>query len=317
MITQAFSQRPLLLFCLLSLTLGARVLWGEDTPSASSAKIQVAVTVHPLAAIVTELVGDRATVLRLLPPSASPHTYSPRPADVAAAEKAAVLFYVGDALDGWASRFPAARRVAVFPMVPRDAMPEGGLPNLDTGHDHEHEHADDDGTHAGLDPHFWMDPLLVKAALPGIVAVLKEIDPEGADTYDANAERFQATLDGIDAEAERLLAPFAGRAVVLFHPSMNYLLHRHGLRVVATVEPFPGKAPNARYVRDLSELVRREGVLTLYTEPQLNRRSAEVVAEAAGVGLAELDPNGGIAGRRTYAELILYNCRTLNETLNP
>ena len=43
----------------------------------------------------------------------------------------------------------------------------------------------------------------------------------------------------------------------------------------------------------------------------MNAHLAEVVAEAAGLPLFELDPNGGTQGRMTYSELVLFNARTL------
>jgi len=51
------------------------------------------------------------------------------------------------------------------------------------------------------------------------------------------------------------------------------------------------------------------------TEPQLARRPAEVVAEAAGVRCYEMDPLGGVPGRETYSELLRYNARVLVEAL--
>ncbi|MBI3735894.1 hypothetical protein HY256_05215, partial [Candidatus Sumerlaeota bacterium] len=42
---------------------------------------------------------------------------------------------------------------------------------------------------------------------------------------------------------------------------------------------------------------------------------AEALAEAAGAKIAELDPNGGMEGRRAYSDLILYNANSLAEAL--
>jgi zinc transport system substrate-binding protein len=276
--------------------LGAPLLGG---PVAALGAPRYVATIQPLAAILREVAGGRAEVTALVPPGASPHTYEPRPSDVVHAESATALFHVSPLLDAWAARLPAPRRVEVLALVP----PAHRLPLADPPSD------------GAIDPHFWTDPLTVKALLPGLRRTLCALDPPGCRTYSAGARRFRAALERLDAEVAALLAPVRGRAVVLFHPSFRYLLVRYGLVMAASLEPSPGKEPTPRYVVDVVRAVKRLGVRSVFTEPQLPPRPAEVVAEEAGVALHVLDPNGGVAGRETYADLIRYNARVLREAL--
>lgn len=52
-----------------------------------------------------------------------------------------------------------------------------------------------------------------------------------------------------------------------------------------------------------------------HQEVQLSRRPAEVLAAEANVALYELDPKGGVAGRDTYEQLLLFNAAVLAEAL--
>jgi zinc transport system substrate-binding protein len=263
------------------------------------------VTVAPLAMIVSEIAGDRAAVHILLQPGVSPHTYEPRPSDIRTAERALALFYVDETLDGWAVRLPGANKVAVFPLVP-ETMRLRWVSEHDESDEHEH---------GADDPHFWGDPQTVKAVLPGLVEKLSALDPDGAAGYSERAKRFGASLDELDAEMRELMAPVKGEPVVLFHSSWNYFLQRYGLVQAAVVEASPGKEATAQHIAGLADMIKREGIKAVFTEPQLARRPAEVVGEAGGVPVFEIDPLGGVPGKMSYEELIRSNAKGLNEAL--
>jgi ABC-type Zn uptake system ZnuABC Zn-binding protein ZnuA len=265
-------------------------------------------TINPLRAILAEIAGDRGEVTALLTPGASPHTYEPRPSDAIAAESALALFYAADDIDAWAAKLPTKERIALFSFVP-EAM---RVPYDEAGHagedDHHHEQGSDNG-------HFWSDPVVVKAILPELVNRLSALDPEGAETYKRNAARFSEDLDKLDGEMKTAFAGLGDRPVFMFHPSWTYFMKRYGLRVAGMIEPFPGKEPTPKFLKALIDSAKRQNVRAVFTEPQLPRRPAEVIAEACGLPLHELDPNGGVEGRRTYRELIEYNAAMLKQAL--
>lgn len=275
-------------------------------------------TVPPLGMILTELARDRADVKVLLAGGASPHTYEPRPSDARLAASAHALFYVSEGLDAWAAKLQAKQRVEVLEFVPEALLLPGEIAAEEHAmHDHaDHGHADHGHhDHGEFDPHVWSDPALVKAMLPKLAEALEKADPEGGATYRKNATSFAARLDALDAELAATLAPLNGRPVILFHLSLQYLLHHYGLKLAAVMEPSPGKEASPKYIRDVIETAQHFGVKVIFSEPQLPRRPAEAIAQAAGVTLAELDPYGGLPGRETYDALLRYNADTLRKAL--
>jgi len=268
------------------------------SPGASPPPAIVA-TIAPLAFILRGIAGTEVAVRTLLDPGASPHTYEPRPSDVRAAQSAVVVVYVSQGLDAWATALPARRTLAVLDLVP--AAERRPLPVSQDG--------------SAVDPHFWTDPLTVAAMIPALVDALVSLDPDHAATFRANASRFAERLGALHAEAAAVLRPLAGSRVVLFHPSFGYLLARHGIVIAAVVEEFPGKEPTARDIQELGRTARQTGATVVFTEPQLPRRPAEVLAELAGLRVAELDPLGGGPGRDTYEDLTRHNVRVLAENL--
>ncbi len=292
----------------LGVTVAALVGLAAACQPREAAPREYVATIAPLAQIISEIVGDRAAVHTLLQPGTSPHTYEPRPSDIRATEQALAVFFVDESLDGWAARLPGTTKVGALALVPESLRLSFGAED-ESSDEHGHEHGAED-------PHFWADPLAVKAMLPKLVKRLSELDPEGVTAYTENAERFAAELDKLNGDLETQMVPLAGAPVVQFHPSWNYFLHRYGLKPVALIESSPGKEATAQHIGKLAETIKSEGIKAVFTEPQLARRPAEVVAEAGGVPVFEIDPLGGVPGKMTYDELIRSNATVLFEALH-
>lgn len=279
-------------------------------PAAESVAIRYTASIPPLAAILRELCAGRAEVGILLPPGASPHTYQPTPSAVKALGKAAALFYVGSNLDKeWIGKLPVGKKVEVLPLLPV-AFQLPAPQHHDAREAHGHGHAE-----GGVDPHFWTDPLAVQAMLPGLLQALVGLDPEGRAIYQENSAQFGQRLQALDHELQAMLQPIRSAPILMFHPAFQYLIHRYHLTLGGLIEPFPGREPSPKYLHDLLQQVKSLGVRAVFSEPQLPKRPAQMVAESAKLEVYELDPEGGREGRQTYGELLRYNARVLLQAL--
>lgn len=266
--------------------------------AAAPAKPLIAVSIAPLKAIVQPLMPE-ADIHVLTPRGASPHTHEPRPSDAAKAAEALAVLYVADGLDGWVAKLDARRRVPVFDMVP---------PEMRRAYPAEDTHGHGDGMQ---DPHFWSDPQVVKATLPALAEQLAELMPQDRAGIEARARDVAAKLDALDAEVAELLAPAKGGKVAVFHHAIDYLLARYGIEIVGAVEPSPGQSAGPRTLHQLAEKLKAEGARAIFVEPQLPPQAAQTVAEAAGIPLVEVDPEGGIPGRESYEELLRFNAQAI------
>jgi ABC-type Zn uptake system ZnuABC Zn-binding protein ZnuA len=267
--------------------------------SPRSSTITYVASIAPLEMVLQELTLGRAEVKSLLPVGASPHTFEPTPDVVFEASKARALFWVSPGLDQWATSTPLDKKVETLPLIPKEDL----LANLEK----EEE--------APYDPHFWTDPLIVKAMIPALVQELVKIDPEGEAIYKRNAVRFDKQLDQLHIRLAKLLEPVSGRSVLLIHPSFQYLCRRYRLKIAAIIEPFPGKEPTASELNEVLKIVVRSKVKAIFTEPQISNRPAQSIAESAHIKVGTLDPIGGSANVRTYEALILANAKELRNML--
>lgn len=273
---------------------------GPDAPPVAP---RFVATIHPVAAILNEIAQPRATVHVLVSPGASTHAYDLRPSDVRVTQSALAVFYVNDHLDGWIAKTGSDRKIAVFDLIPEAHRLDG------SGHRHSGDESSNDN------PHFWSDPLAVREIVMPLAEALGNADPDGRDLYQENAQKFAFDLDTLHAEIAQMLQPVEGASLIAFHPSWSYFLNRYGIETAAVIEPFPGKEPTPKDIKKIIEVAARLNAKAIFTEPQLPRRPAEVIAEATGLSLYEIDPIGGVEGRMTYRELLLHNAQTISEAL--
>jgi ABC-type Zn uptake system ZnuABC Zn-binding protein ZnuA len=196
----------------------------------------------------------------------------------------------------------------------------------DHGHDdHDHEKREAvgekrHGAHAhdhpeGLDPHVWLS---VPNAIAWVDAIAKELAtaiPPEASAFSANAAAVTTALQALDREIRESCTKLRNKRLVTFHGSFGYFAAEYGLDIVAVIEPFPGKQPSAAYLKEVLGVIRERKPAALFSEPQLDRRPAEVLAAEAGLPLSELDPIGGTSGRESYEALLRFNLAALREAM--
>jgi zinc transport system substrate-binding protein len=274
--------------------------WGGTTP------LPVAASIFPLADVVRQVGGERVRVLTILPPGASEHTFEPTPSQLRQASTARLYVRVGAGLDPWSDKLMAGN------MVRRVTATDGIALLPVTAEEDAADHHQESG---GGDPHVWLDPILVRDhLLPALVKALSELQPTDAPFFRANAERFSRQLTLLDADYRRTIATFSQKEFIAMHSAWGYMAKRYGLRQVAAIEPSPGKEPSPRFLVSIVRLARSHRVTTIFAEPQLSAKSAQVIAAEINGQVLLLDPIGGegVAGRDGYIPLMRYNLQVMS-----
>jgi zinc/manganese transport system substrate-binding protein len=81
----------------------------------------------------------------------------------------------------------------------------------------------------GFNEHVWYDYPTVRRVVAAIASALDEVDPAGAEGYDAATARLDAGLQDLQQRATGLAATASGRGVVITEPVPLYLLQALGL----------------------------------------------------------------------------------------
>lgn len=309
---------------------GALLLAGcasrTDRDAAAKGRIVVVATILPLADWARQVGGDRVYVQVLLPAGTSPHTFDPTPRDMRLISRSKMLLKVGLHMDDWGANLAGAagkegprvvslgeelQKAKLLPDVEHFEAAAEQI-GTDGGHDHSHD-GHDHHHHHGVNPHFWVDPQMAMECVRILRDRLTEADPDGRELFAANADKYLAELSEMDSQIRQKLAPYKGAGFVSFHNAFPYLALRYELKILAVIEEYAGKSPGEKYLRTVAEKLKTLGVKTVFSEPQLNPRLAEVLAKEIGAQVRVLDPYGteGVSGRDTYIGVMQYNAEQL------
>lgn len=279
--------------------------------AAGAAKLQVVTTTTDLAAIAAAVAGEHAEVTAITAGDQDPHFVDAKPSFLVKLQRADLFVQVGLELEiGWAPNLLTnARNARIQPGGPGFVDASAGIARLQVPGAADRTMGD---IHAYGNPHYWLDPANGHVIAGNIAAGLKRVDAAHAADYEARLAAFGARLDEALARWRLQAAPLAGLPVVAYHNAYPYLEQRFGFRVTAFVEPKPGIPPSGRYIAELVEAMKRDGVKVILTAPFYDQRTARLVAEQTGATIVTLAPSvGGVAGTDDYIALFDTNLRRL------
>jgi manganese/iron transport system substrate-binding protein len=286
------------------LTLGLCVACADDDANGASSSVSAVATTTQLADFVDNIGGDSVRVEQLLDADVDPHDYEPVPSDAESIAESDIVFRAGFDLDQWLDELienAGGSRSVVDTSV--------GVQTL--------------SLEGETDPHTWLDPSNVLVIVDNIVAGLSEVDPENAEVYVANAERYKSEVMEMDSEVEAIFSACEPSELKLVtnHDSLNYLADRYGLTVVGAVIPSleTTAEPSAEDLAELIELIEEEDVQAIFSESSLNTEIEEQVAEESGATVVAdlytdtLGPED--SGAATYIDMMIHNAETIVEGL--
>lgn len=277
-----------------------------STDDASGSGPRVVASFYPLAFVAEQVGGTTVDVDNLTSPGVEPHDLELKPKQVGAVQDAELVVYekhfqsaVDEAVDQ-ADRtsegtLDVAKLVALLP------GPKGA-------EEQEHEDAED--------PHIWLDPVNMVAVTEAVGAKLSEIDPANAAAYRTNAAALTAKLEALDESFSTDLDQCRTKKIVTSHAAFGYLAKRYGLEQVAIAGIDPSNEPTSAQLADITELVRRDRITTIFTEELVSPAIATTVAQETGAKTATLDPIEGLSDEtadENYLTLMAKNLAVLSK----
>jgi len=277
---------------------------GATAAATAKAPLVLAATIFPAADIARHIAGPGLRVIQILPAGASPHTFDLTPGQVRELQSARIIFKIGgvdDWIDSVAESLPRATIVTLHKGVA-----------LKPSREHGHSHSGGEATgHDEFDPHYWLSAANGVVMAGNIAAALSAADPARAALYEKNyrayARELQAVHDGIKKE----LSSLKRNKMIVFHDGWRYFAAAYGLEITAVFQASPGREPTPRDMQELYAQVRRFGIHTVFSEPQLPTASLEPLLQDLGLRLVVLDPLGGTVAGESYAGLLRRNARAV------
>jgi len=269
---------------------------------AQAAPLPVVTSISPLADLIGNVGGDRVQVTALVPVGGDPHDFDPSPEDVITVANARVFFVNGLGQERFLEGLLESARPADLRVV---TLSEAITP-LRSG----------EGPEAPPNPHAWLSVANAMAYVERIRDTLKEVDPEGAATYEANAARYLAELTALDEEIKAMVGtiPPEQRYLVTFHDAWPYFCERYGLTCVALVGATEEAQPSALEFAAVVDLVRAHGIKAVFGEEGFSDRLVEPLARDTGARFVAgllADTLGAGEDANSYAKMMRRNAERI------
>ena len=257
--------------------------------SDSKKKVTVTAAFFPLAAAVAQVGGSLVKVTNLTPAGVEPHDIELNTQQAESVLDADLAVVVGNGFQ------PAVEDIA----ADRDGPTLNVLKALPIN---AGDKKVEEGDATALDPHVWLDPVLYQSVVDAIASALSKVDPDHAADYTANAVAYNAKLATLNTEYETGLANCSRQLLVTAHEAFGWLTQRYGLTPEGIAGISPDAEPNPQRLADLTDLVEKKGVTTIYTEDLVSPKVARTLArEAGGLKTATLNPLEGLTAKQTKA----------------
>lgn len=270
---------------------------GSQPTVPESERISVVATIYPLAEFARQVGSELVDVQTLTPAGVEPHEFEPTPRAIAGVYEADVFLINGGGVDAWATTVASSAEQAGVQTIEMSTVV---------------------GEEAEIDEHYWLSPARVHMEVEVIRDALMEIDPEHANTYNENAERFISELETLDTEYKIGLASCEIDAIVTSHAAFGYLSHDYGFEQIPITGISPEEEPSAGTLAEIAETAKRQGVTYIFFETLVSPELAETLAEEIGAQTLVLNPLEGLteeemAAGKNYLSIMrenLVNLRT-------
>jgi len=255
-------------------------------------KMKVVTTFYPMYEFSKQIAGDHADVEVLVPAGTEPHDWEPTAKDIAEINKANVFVYNGAGFEAWVDEVlhgVKADSVKVVEATKGVELMEGGDAHEGHGHEHEQKHEGE-----VLDPHIWLDPVLVQQEVKNIADALIAADPAHAEDYKKNRDAYLGKLQELHKEYEAALSNVKSKELVTSHTAFAYLAKRYGLMQEPIGGLSPEQEPSAAEMKDIIQFAKEHDVKTIFFETLASPKVAEAVAREIGAKTAVLNPLEGL-----------------------
>ncbi len=287
-------KRVLVLIVLLAILGFAYLFFGNNNVVPSQHRLIIATTIFPTYDIAKNVLGDKVNLVQILPVGASPHTYEPTVQDQLKLQGVDVLFVVGHGLDDFAVK-----------------LAKSGNSNVQiVSLDKYVVYTEDE-----MDPHYFVSVNGARSIARVIEETMSGLDGGNQQYYQNNAQDYLARLEDLLTNSRRkLLTLSVPLKIVTFHNAFSYFADELGIDIVATLEPFPGKKPTIEYLSNIEDIIKKQGVIAVFSEPQLSGEVVESISKDLGIKIYTLDPLGGYDARNSFIANYKANVDTIIES---
>ena len=252
----------------------------------------IVVSIYPYELLLKQMVEPEIEVRTLIPPNFSPHTYNPSPAELKSLYDADLVFSNGygleiniqTALNALGEKHLSAEQLLQLPQKEEN-------PN----------------------PHIWLSPRLMKKLVSELEEPLQRTFPSYKDSISFHCRELISQFSSLDSLIIQERAQFSHTPIITYHDSFHYFIQDYQLDYLGSIQSSPGQEPTPKELVYLGDLIKANQVKAIFVEPQMDRKSANVLAKEFHLQVIELDPLGRTINAQSLPKLILINWNRMKQ----
>lgn len=257
---------------------------------------EVTVSISAQKYFVEKITANKINVNVMVKPGFSPATYEPKVSQMRKLSNSEIYFSIGVPFENvWLERFKTANKkmliVDTSKGIQKQEIEEHEHHEEESKEEHsnhEKEENHDEHNHSGLDPHIWLDPILVKVQAKNIYEGIVKIDKENESFYKENYEKFITELDDLNIKLKTILEPYENKAFMVFHPSWGYFAKRYNLEQIAI--EVQGKKPKPAQLVELVHEAKKHNIRIVFVSPQFSQHTAKTISNSIKANVAVINP---------------------------
>jgi zinc transport system substrate-binding protein len=301
------------------LLLSAMVLSGcaEAEKNPADSKIKIYVSFYPMYFLASEIAGDKAEVITMVPAGAEPHDWEPTPKTAVELSRADMLIYNGAGMEPWLDKILPNINEKRTKIV--DASQ--GIELLKSSeHSEEEEEAEESHEHGIYDPHIWVSPIRFRQQVQNVYEALLEIDPENSEYYGKRKMELDSRLSDLVKDIWDASKYFKSNVIVVSHEAFGYFANDFSLEQIAIRGINPQEEPSPSKMAELVRKCREKQVKYVFFEKLTSPKLSEALAREVGAGTLVLNDAAGLSEEdiksgKDYITVMYENLKNLKKTL--
>ena len=248
----------------------------NETPDETDRRLMVVSTVSPITSLVENIGGSKIRLQGIVPEGVNSHSFEPAPSVATVISSADLIVLNGLFLEQPTLEMAEANKKAgavLLALGDRAITPDEWVFDFSFPESDGHPN-----------PHLWTNPILALKFAELIRDELTALDPQNADYYSRNYDRFSLRIEDLDMRIKAAVAtiPPENRKLLTYHDSFPFFGPRYGLEIIGAVQPSDFTEPSAREVASLIDQVSEAGVPAIFGSAVFPSPIMEQIAKEGG-----------------------------------
>lgn len=265
-------------------------------------KISVVTTIYPMYDFVTNIAGDKAEVINLVPAGMEPHDFELSTGDMQLIEQADIFIYNGSGMENFVDKSLAV--VSNKDLIVVEAS----------------EKVEKLEAHGHTDPHTWLSIDNAMMESERICDAFVKADSKNADYYEANFKAYKEKLETLKADYEKELTGLSKDTIVVAHEAYGYLCKEYNLKQEAVEGLTAESEPDSGRMKEIIDFCKKNDITVIFFEELVSPKVSKTIAEEVGAETMVLNPIGGLTAEQKeenldYIGLMRENLEALKKAL--